>query len=95
MRIVVVGPGAMGSLLAAFLSKSKEEIWIFDKDRERAAKINQQGISLEGVSGSWQAKVLASSNPEDIGKADLVIISVESYNTKEAVLCVKDRKSVV
>lgn len=86
MKIVVVGPGAMGCLLAAFLSKSKEDIWLLDKDKERAAKINSQGITLEGVSGNWQAKVRAESDTKRIGEADLLIICVKSYNTKEAIL---------
>lgn len=86
MKIVVVGPGAMGCLLAAFLSKSKEDIWLLDKDKERALKINSQGITLEGVTGNWQAKVKAESDPKKIGEADLVVICVKSYNTKEAIL---------
>jgi len=57
MKIVIVGPGAMGCLFAAFLSKSKEEIWLLDKDKERAQKVSQQGIIVEGISGNWQAKV--------------------------------------
>jgi 2-dehydropantoate 2-reductase len=89
MKIAIVGPGALGSLLAAFLSKSKEEVWILDKDPERAAKINQQGICIEGVSGNWQAKVRASCRPQEIGSAELVIISVKSYDTKEAMLSAK------
>src|SRR3989338_7113896 len=86
MKIVIVGPGAMGCLLAAFLSKSNEDIWLLDKDKERAAKINAQGITLEGVSGNWQAKVKAESDTKRIGEADLLIICVKSYNTKEAIL---------
>lgn len=79
----------MGSLLAAFLSKSKEEVWLLDKDKGRAEKIDQQGIIVEGISGNWQAKVRASGNPQTIGRADLIIISVKAYDTKEAVLSVR------
>lgn len=89
MRIVIVGPGAMGCLFAAFLSKSQEEIWLLDKDKERAKIIDQQGIIVEGVSGNWQAKVSCTTETQDIGKADLVIISVKSYDTKEAINSVK------
>lgn len=89
MKIVIVGPGAIGCLLAAYLSKSKEEIWLLDKREARAAKINQQGIIIEGVSGSWQAKVKATDNAKEIGQADLVIICVKSYDTKEAITLVK------
>jgi len=85
MKIVIVGPGAMGCLFGAFLSKSKEEIWLLDKFKERAAKINENGISLEGVSGSWQAKVKATANPQDIGTSDLILICVKSFNTKQAI----------
>ncbi len=86
MKIVIVGPGAMGCLFAAFLSKSKEEVCIFDKDSQRAARISQRGISVEGVSGEWQAQVKAYADPKEIGQADLVVICVKSYSTKEAVM---------
>jgi 2-dehydropantoate 2-reductase len=89
MKIVIVGPGAMGSLFAAFLSRTKEEVWLLDKNQERAAKINQQGIKIEGVSGEWQAKVKATAESKDIGKANLLIICVKSYDTKSAIISVK------
>jgi len=96
MKIVIVGPGAMGCLFAAFLSKSlpggrqaKEEVWLLDKNKERSARINQEGISVEGISGNWQAQVKATVEAGEIGSADLIIISVKSYDTKEAVVSAK------
>lgn len=89
MKIVIVGPGAMGCLFAAFLSKSKEELWLLDKNKENAAKINEFGISLEGVSGSWQAKPKATANVQDIDRADLILICVKSFHTKQAIEQIK------
>ena len=89
MKIAIVGPGAMGGLLAAYLAKTKEEIYFLDKDKTRADKRNQQGISLEGVSGNLQIKVKSTSNPQEIGTTDLVIICVKACNTKEAILHAK------
>ena len=89
MKIVIVGPGALGSLVAASLSKGKEEVYLLDKDKERAGIINQAGISVEGVSGSWQAQVKTTSEVKDIAGCDLIIICVKSYDTKEAVTRVK------
>ena len=89
MKIVIVGPGAMGCLIAVFLSKSKEEVWLLDKNADNAAKINEIGISLEGVSGTWQAKPKATANIENISKADLILICVKSFNTKQAVEQIK------
>jgi len=85
MKIVVVGPGAMGLLFSAFLSKSKEELWLLDKNRERAERLNQNGIYVEGISGKWNAKVKATASSQDIGQADLVIITTKSYDTKSAI----------
>ncbi len=96
MKIVIVGPGAMGCLFAAFLSKvipvsknTENELWLLDKNKERAAALNQRGISVEGISGSWQARVKTTVDVKDIKKADLIIICVKSYNTKEAVIQAK------
>lgn len=84
MKITIVGPGAIGCLLAAFLSKSKEEIWLLDKNKERTDAIKRLGISVEGVSGKWNTKVNISDDAQDIGTADLVIIATKSYDTKPA-----------
>lgn len=89
MKIVIVGPGAMGLLFSALLSKSKEEIWLLDKNKERAEKINKEGIQIEGVSGKWNAKVKASTEPKEINNPDLIIISTKSYDTKSAITLVK------
>ncbi|MDD5128306.1 MAG: 2-dehydropantoate 2-reductase [Candidatus Omnitrophica bacterium] len=89
MKIVIVGPGAMGCLFAAFLSKSREEVWLLDKNKENAAKIHELGISIEGVSGSWQAKPKTTTNIQDIAKADLIIICVKSFHTKQALEQIK------
>ena len=85
MKIVIVGPGAMGCLFAAFLSKSQQEVWLLDKNKERTEKINQTGIIIEGISGNWQAKVKVTVDAKDIGQAGLLIIAVKSYDTKEAI----------
>ena len=79
MKITIVGPGAMGCLLACFLSKSKEEIWLLDNNSERAKKIKEQGLKIEGISGSWQVKVnpapsFAGSFPE-VGRGGVNIAS--------------------
>jgi len=91
MRIVIVGPGAIGCLYAAFLSK-QAEVWLLDKNEHRAKAITQTGIKLEGISGKWQAKVKATADPKDIQEADLIVICVKSYDTKAAI---KNAKSLM
>ncbi|MEW6101448.1 MAG: 2-dehydropantoate 2-reductase [Candidatus Omnitrophota bacterium] len=82
MKIAIIGPGAMGCLFAAFLSKAKQEVWVLDKDKERSEELSRAGISVEGVSGDWHAQVQATAKAEDIGPVDLVIVCVKSYDTR-------------
>jgi 2-dehydropantoate 2-reductase len=75
----------MGNLFAALLARKKEEIWLLDKDAERAKKIAKEGISVEGVAGSWHVDMRATADPKDIGSVDLAVICVKSYDTKRAI----------
>ena len=84
MKTAIVGAGSIGSLLAALLCKSKEEVWLLAKTEEEAKKINADGISVEGVSGNWQARVKAASDPKDVQECGLVVVCVKAYDTKSA-----------
>lgn len=94
MKIAIVGSGAMGCLIAGFLKlKTKEEVWLVDKNPERAKKIRDDGIKIEGISGSHLAKINATADPREVGLCDLVIICVKSYSTEEACRNIKDSVS--
>jgi 2-dehydropantoate 2-reductase len=82
-KIVIVGPGAIGSLLAAYLTKNNQDVWLLDKDEKRAKKLSEIGIKVEGVSGSWQVPAKATANAADIGKSEFIIICVKSYDTQK------------
>lgn len=87
MKIVVVGPGAIGCLFAAAFARLKGreyDVWLFDKNPVRAQRLSKSGISVEGVGGEWHADIKATCNPADIGTADLVFLCVKSYDTKAA-----------
>ncbi|MFH1248201.1 MAG: 2-dehydropantoate 2-reductase [Candidatus Omnitrophota bacterium] len=85
MRVAILGAGSLGCLLAGFLSKTKEELWLLDKDCFRANQLNNSGIRIEGVSGNWQAKVKATSDIKQVPPCELIIICVKAYDTKQAV----------
>ncbi len=86
MRIVVVGPGALGCFLAGKLS-NQAEVWLLDHDPLRAARIVEQGgIHCEEQDGRWKAKIPVTARAEDIGIADAVVICTKAYHTREALL---------
>jgi len=93
MKITVVGPGALGCLIAAFLkNRTKEDVWLLDEFADRARKISLDGIKVEGSGSPVTVKVNATAKAGDIGPCDLVILCMKSYSTEDA--C-KDIKEIV
>ncbi|HGJ65532.1 TPA: 2-dehydropantoate 2-reductase [bacterium] len=91
MKIVVVGPGAMGCLFAGLLAESElYDVWLLDKNEIRAKEISDYGITIEGIGGKRTIENLhVVSNSALIRYADLIIISVKSYDTLKATDSIK------
>ena len=83
MRFLVVGPGAMGCLFAARLKKAGYDVTLLDYIKERAERINKQGIMVEGVTGEYNINVPTVAG-EILTPPDVVLICVKSYKTREA-----------
>lgn len=91
MKIAVVGPGALGCLIAGFLkNKTKEDVRLLGRSAEKAGQIRDGGIKIEGISGSYTIKLDVSADAKDIGPCDLVIMCVKSYSTEEACRDIKE-----
>jgi len=91
MKIVIIGPGAMGCLFAGLLTESGHEVWLLDKYPQRAKKLSQMGLHIEGIGGHRVVELKATSNPDDIttprknrDRPDLVFVWVKAYDTLEA-----------
>lgn len=86
MKIVVVGPGALGCLFAASLRLNSNDtagpshtsdIWLFDHNRARAAQLDRTGIILE-ENHQRHCQLRATTDPDEIGKADLILLCVKA-----------------
>jgi 2-dehydropantoate 2-reductase len=90
MKIVIIGPGAMGCLFAGLLTRQKagHEIWMLDKQLERAKRIKASGITVEGVTSIKHA-VNITTDPKVIGPVELVMIATKSYDTESALNSIK------
>jgi len=82
----------MGCLFSYFLSKAGEEVWLLDKHQERVNKLSKDGIIIEGISGNHFVHVNQTTDPKDVGKADLIIMCVKAYDTENAT---KDVLSII
>lgn len=84
MKIAVVGPGALGCLLAASLLEAGEEVVLVDYRPDRAARLREQGIQLTTLNGREKvlpAPVTLAPGP---GPCHLVIMTVKAYQTRAA-----------
>ncbi len=85
MKVVIVGAGSIGKLLYGLLSKSKEDIWLLDKTPERAARLKKIGVKIEGLNSIKITAPKVVADPLEVSDADLWIICVKSYDTKNVV----------
>jgi 2-dehydropantoate 2-reductase len=80
MKIAIIGPGALGTLLAASLkikSNTPLELWLLDYKPERARLLNEQGLILEKDGRQISCKINAASDPQEIGPTDIIILCVK------------------
>lgn len=85
MKIVIIGPGALGSLLAASLAlRSNHEIWLLDHKPERVLHIHAEGLLLEEDGKQYSCPIHATSSAKKIGPADLVLLCVKTHDVTES-----------
>lgn len=83
MRIVIVGPGALGclfaTLLAPTLKRAEDDIRLLDHRPERAARLSSLGI-LREADGTVQRHPLAvGCEPAALGGVDVLLVTVKSH----------------
>ena len=84
MKIAVIGAGAMGSLFGAMLAGADNEIWLYDVWQEHVQTINQEGLRIEREGKTRTVRLNATTEPDQIGQAELTIIFVKSTQTHAA-----------
>jgi 2-dehydropantoate 2-reductase len=80
-RVVVVGPGAMGLLLAARLCRAGAHVTVLDYRPERAARLRASGITVDDETGSWTVRPEVTVDPAAVANAATVIVCVKAYQT--------------
>jgi len=91
MNILVVGAGAMGSLIGARLSKTRASISLFSTDREHMEAVRQSGLDIEELDGTISNYRLAAFFEVDKlpPNPDLAIVLVKAYATGDALSLVR------
>ncbi len=91
MKIGIVGAGAMGGLFGGMLTRAGQDVWLIDKHKQRAEKINKEGLIIEASeaiesreSEQETIRIKATTDPQEVGPCHLVILFVKAYDTEEA-----------
>ncbi len=85
MKIVIVGAGALGGLIGGQLTASGEDVTLIEINEARTRMLNETGLFVaEGTKGETCIPVKVVTSVENLPVADLVFISVKSYQTEPA-----------
>lgn len=85
MKIVMLGAGALGSTIGGTLAMGGNDVYFVDMWQEHVDFINKNGLHMTNEKEDWYVKVDARTAADTIGEADLVIVLVKSFATKQAV----------
>jgi len=85
MKIVIVGAGALGGLVGAQLATGGEDVTFIEINEARTRLLNETGLYVaEGNKGETCVPVKVVTSVEGLPVADLVFISVKTYQTEPA-----------
>src|SRR5438093_12578039 len=84
MKVLMVGAGSVRGYFGARLVKAGVDCAILLRRRTLAA-VKEKGLTVHSVDQSFTVHPVASSNPLDLPKADLVILSVKRYDLDEVI----------
>ena len=90
MRIVIVGPGALGSLFGAALAKRGHAVSLLGRRTPHLEALRDQGLRLEARDGTVQhLTVPATDDPAIVSDADALIVLVKSVDTVAALNAIR------
>lgn len=82
MKIIVLGAGALGSILAAALTRSGQDVVLLARGA-RAEHLRNNGITVSGIIEDT-VSVTIETDPAALPAADLLVVTPKSYDTLSA-----------
>jgi 2-dehydropantoate 2-reductase len=82
MRFLIVGGGALGTVIAAYLGRAGNDVTLFVKPEHKAA-IGRDEVGITGLA-SFRAPARLVDDPAHLGAFDSLIVSVKGRDTEAA-----------
>ncbi|MDR9501820.1 MAG: 2-dehydropantoate 2-reductase [Desulfurivibrionaceae bacterium] len=90
MNIVVIGPGALGSLFGARLALGDRHVTLLDHDGARAGALANQ-LTLHRNHRQEQVELAITADPACLQQADLVLLTVKAQQVGDLLAVVRSR----
>ncbi|MDP6875874.1 MAG: 2-dehydropantoate 2-reductase [Alphaproteobacteria bacterium] len=90
MRIVVLGAGALGMVIAAYLARSGEDVALIARG-ERAKLLATEGVRITGLE-DFTVDMEIVEQPARLATADVLILATKTYDTAAAIESVRHMK---
>jgi 2-dehydropantoate 2-reductase len=84
MKLAVLGPGALGCLIAALFREAGVEVSLVDYRPDRVARLRLRGIQVHSLEGVHQVVEVPIGLAPEVGPCDLTIVAVKAYQTESA-----------
>ena len=81
-QILMVGAGSVGGFFGAYFAKANLSVSFLLRPKTLAA-VKQNGLTIRSANGSFTVHPPAVSDPRDLAKPDLIILSVKAYDLDE------------
>ncbi|HEY1706555.1 MAG TPA: 2-dehydropantoate 2-reductase [Trebonia sp.] len=86
MRVTVVGAGAIGGTIGAYLARSGTQIDVVDADPAHVAAMAERGLTIEGLAEPFTVPVASAVTPDQLaGPLDTVLLAVKAQHTAGAI----------
>jgi 2-dehydropantoate 2-reductase len=82
MNVVILGAGALGSIIGGHLARAGEDVTMLARG-QRAAYVQQHGITLTGLA-DFTVPVTVTTQPQELRTADILVVTVKTYDTEAA-----------
>lgn len=87
MTITIIGAGAIGGVLGAYLARAGDEVVFCDTAEDHVNKINLNGLTIEGPDETFSVKCAAYTPTQLIKKnqsLELIFLCVKAQHTEKA-----------
>ena len=78
MRFAVYGAGAIGAYMGAKLSAAGEDVALIARGPHLEA-IRENGVRIRSSDGDFDARLMATNDPNEIGTVDVVVLAVKAH----------------